>query len=186
MSKMFSDLNKKKITYGIIILFIMSALLIHLMNVPIFSLNIHGELSESFKTVDELKQKADIIVEADVVKANSIKYNNVVFTLSDVVIKKTYKGHLQNNEYIKILETGGVYNNIEHTFEGQKTLKRQEKAILFLKKYVGPVTKDQAYTVLGVYQGKFNLDSSGNIVSKNLEYTTQLDLITNKNELNLE
>ncbi|WP_010499914.1 hypothetical protein [Paenibacillus elgii] len=183
---MFLGLKRKTVTFGIIALLITTALLIHLLNVPIVTVNSYGELSESFKTVDGLKQKADIIVETDVMKANPIKYNNVVFTVSDVVIKKAYKGHHQINEQIKILETGGVYNNIEHTFEGQKTLKSQEKAILFLKKYVGPVTKDQAYTVLGVYQGKFNLDSSGNIISKKVEHPTQLDLIANKNQLNLE
>ncbi|MBA2939136.1 hypothetical protein HZF08_12545 [Paenibacillus sp. CGMCC 1.16610] len=179
------SLNKNKIILGLIIALCLSTLLIYLLNIPVLTFNSHGELSESFSTVDELKQKAEVIVEVNISDAKAEKYNEVVFTLSNAEVKKIYKGELQNKTSINILETGGVHNHIEHTFEGEKTLKKQDTAILFLKKYNGPVTKE-AYVILGMYQGKFKLDKSGTVIGKNKELPTGLNAITNKHNLNLE
>lgn len=180
------SLNKNKIIFGLFIALCLSALLIYLSNIPLLTFNSHGELSESFSTVDELKQKAEVIVEVNISDAKAKKYNDVVFTLSSAEVKKIYKGDLQKKTYLNILETGGVHNNIEHTFEGEKTLKKQDNAILFLKKYNGPITNEEAYVILGMYQGKFKLDKSGAIIGKNKELPTDLNALTNKQSLNLE
>jgi len=59
------------------------------------------------------------------------------------------------------LETGGQIDNKEYSIEGNDVLRENEKAILFLEKYEGPVAED-AYVVLGVYQGKFKINPDNN------------------------
>lgn len=86
------SLNKNKLIFGLIIAICLSALLIYLSNIPVLTFNSHGELSESFSTLDELKQKAEAIVEVNISDAKAEKYNDVVFTLSNAEVKRYIKG----------------------------------------------------------------------------------------------
>lgn len=43
---------------------------------------------------------------------------------------------------------------MNYAFDGNEVFKENEKALVFLDKYTGPVA-DDAYVVLGVYQGKY-------------------------------
>ncbi|MBP2002585.1 hypothetical protein J2Z69_003671 [Paenibacillus shirakamiensis] len=122
-----------------------------------------GDLAEGFETVDELKNSSEVIVEVEADKGTSFEYNHAIFTSTRVKINKIYKGEL-NVDYIKVLETGGFYHNSENVLEGNYVLQSGEKAILFLDKYIGPVTSN-SYVVKGAYQGKFVFVEGSDFIS---------------------
>lgn len=161
----------------------MLAAAIRVMNVPLFTIHSTGELSESFSTTDSFKTNADLIVEMKKTGGKSFKYEGVAFTLSTGSVTAIYKGKLADKKEIKILETGGVVHHIKYTFEGHEVLKNNDTAIVFLRKYNGPATDEEAYVILGEFQGKFKLDAEGNIIDPHKYLSEPLKSIRSKAEL---
>lgn len=122
--------------------------------------NLSLSLTREYKTLEDLKNAAEVITQVEIDNSKSFTYNDVPFTISDAKLIKTYKGNIFNDK-INLLETGGQIDNKEYSPEGNDVLKKREKAILFLKKYEGPIT-DDAYVILGVYQGKYKISSDDN------------------------
>jgi len=120
-----------------------------------------------------------LIAEVEIEKSDSFPYKHVVFTLSEAKLLHVYKGEVQNDETIKILETGGYKDGTEYTFEGNKVFTEKETAIVFLEKYEGPIV-DYAYVIKGGYQGKFVTDGHtgkpANGVQKGLQVKTMEEL----------
>jgi hypothetical protein len=132
--------------------------------------DMHLSLSKGYESISELANDADIIAEVEVTSSNTLSYYDVPFTVSNADLLDTYKGGTTGTT-INLLETGGIIDNQEYSPEGNDVLKENDKAILFLQKYEGPITND-AYVVLGVYQGKFKIDSDNNslIAPKNAPF----------------
>ncbi|GED71157.1 hypothetical protein BRE01_48590 [Brevibacillus reuszeri] len=149
------------------------------------SVRYSGHLVKNYETADELKKDADLVLEIEATDSSSLEYKNIVFTLINAKVKKEFKaGKKFKDKEIKILETGGYYEGKNYLFEDNEVLKEGDKTIVFLKKYEGPIA-DDAYVILGAYQGKFNLDKNGNIKeSKKLD--GRLSEINNMNDLQLD
>lgn len=142
-----------------------------------------GELERIYSSVEELKNDAEFMVDIRVNSTQSLQYKEVVFTLSEVNVNQVYSGML-NTKNITILETGGIYNNRNHTFNGNEALKTGDEAVLFIKKYEGPVAQD-VYVILGVYQGKFSLKDGDEIIPSK-EVMPGLESLRKKSDLILE
>ncbi|KPC74654.1 hypothetical protein ADL26_09430 [Thermoactinomyces vulgaris] len=120
-------------------------------------------LDKQYSSVDEMKQEAQLIVEGTAsTKQQGIRYQNMLFTVTDFHINKTIKGHA-DNKTIRILETGGFDGKNYLTVEGNKIMDKNQSYVLFLQKYQGSVTNQDAYVIIGAYQGKFAVD--GNTIS---------------------
>lgn len=127
--------------------------------------DVSGEVVEDFDSIQKLNESAEVIAKVEINVSESFQYKNVVFTLSDAKVKQVYKGDVEPENVIKILETGGYKDGTEYTFEGNEVFETGEKAYVYLEKYEGPVAKD-AYVIKGVYQGKF-LEEEGELLSPN-------------------
>jgi hypothetical protein len=143
------------------------------------AVNISGDVHERFTTIEQLKDSSELIAKVEIEKSDSFPYKHVVFTLSEAKLLHVYKGEVQNDETIKILETGGYKDGTEYTFEGNKVFTEKETAIVFLEKYEGPIV-DHAYVIKGGYQGKFVTDGHtvkpANGVQKGLQVKTMEEL----------
>ncbi|TVX88166.1 hypothetical protein [Paenibacillus agilis] len=172
---------------GKITVLILSCLLVvatlRIMDVPVLTINSTGELSVFYDNMHELFKDADLIVEVEITSGKSFEYDDVAFTLSTANISTLYKGTNPNIQNLKILETGGVVNNIQYTFEENEVLKNNQRAVLFLKKYVGPVVEGEAFIILGEYQGKFVINEEGNIIHSNSYLSQQLKEIQHISQL---
>lgn len=118
------------------------------------TVEVSGDLAIQYKSVDELKRNAEIIVRVKAEKVKSLTFQNTVFTVSTNDVQKVYKGTSVPST-LKVLETGGLIGDKNYVFESSPVLSPGEEAVLFLERYDGPITND-AYVVLGAFQGKFN------------------------------
>jgi hypothetical protein len=128
-------------------------------NLPLYTNEFGASLTTSYDSVEGIKKSADVIAEVEIKDLEYFEYSNIPFTLSNAVVTNVHKGDIKQMETIHVLETGGVIDNVEYAFEGEKVLKKDEKAIVFLNVYEGPIKPDvKKYVVAGVYQGKFRID----------------------------
>lgn len=149
-----TKINKKLLIIVIGLAIIFSFVIVfYFLNIPVYTINQTGEISDGYSTIQALKSDSSLIARVNIRDVETLKYNDVIFTISNATITNVFKGNIEPRT-IRILETGGIHNNIEYVFEENKVFKRNEKAIVFLKKYKGPIV-DDAYVVLGVFQGKF-------------------------------
>ncbi|MGG1553391.1 hypothetical protein [Paenibacillus ferrarius] len=127
-----------------------------------------SSLVKEYSTLGELTSDAEDIAEINVLSQETITYLDVPFTISTVTVKSALKGSIKEGDTIKVIETGGEYSPIGKDgkelpktnlkFNGIEVLSKNDHAILFLNKFVGPQVKD-AYVPVGVYQGKFKVIS---------------------------
>ncbi|CAG7645000.1 hypothetical protein PAESOLCIP111_04854 [Paenibacillus solanacearum] len=177
----------RRITFPrlVLIALILAAIIIYTFNIPIYTVESHGEISDQYNSIQELNDSADLVVLAEVGSTKGFKYKEVPFTLSLMSISKVIKGEKKQNDTIQVLETGGIINNVEYTFEETKALKKQDKAVLYLKKYVGPIVSGDAYVVLGVFQGKFKVSETGEVIGSSKHLSDNLKKIKTLKDLNL-
>ncbi|REB06017.1 hypothetical protein DVB69_13855 [Sporosarcina sp. BI001-red] len=153
--------------------------------------DVHAEadIVDHFSNVEELSARAELILEVDVNSTESIDFGDLVFTVSNNTVKKVYKGN-EDMKSVSILETGGIGRlNVNGKraeanliLNDNEEFKKKDKAIVYLEKYEGPIAKD-CYVILGVYQGKFKLKNTNEIVppnsselSKEIDQLSDLDL----------
>lgn len=184
MGSLKSWSTKKIILSVTLLLAIATVLFFYINQIPVMKINMSGELSEGFQSIEELTNSSEIIAKVNIQNSKSISYEDVVFSLASANVMKVFKGDYPN-QTITILETGGIKNNIEYVFEDNKTLKKNEQAILFLRKYNGPITKD-AYVILGVFQGKFLLEKDSNHVINGKNKLGELAQVNSIEALNLK
>ncbi|QGQ97653.1 hypothetical protein EHS13_23560 [Paenibacillus psychroresistens] len=133
-------------------------------------------LVKSYGTLDELVSNAVEIVEINVLNQETFTYKDIPFTISSVTVLSTLKGSVLKGDTIRIVETGGEYNPTDKegkalpktTFKlnGIPVLEKGEHDIIMLSKFIGPQIEGEAYTPLGVYQGRFRFDSSGQLIQQ--------------------
>jgi hypothetical protein len=138
-------------------------------------------LTKIYKSISELKDDSDIIIEGTVKDTTSVMQGPVPFTISQVHVDEVYMSNdpdIVRGGEAHIIETGGIINPDfqikeflekfpgkpidsgkvkpkEMTMDGISVLKPYNHAILFAKRYTGKATQEKAYVILGVYQGKF-------------------------------
>ena len=88
--------------------------------------NLHASNARDFTTVDELKQKADIIAEIEINQSQATLFKDVVFTLSDAQIIKTFKGTAPAD--LNILETGGIFQNKKFVLNDNEAFSKGHRA----------------------------------------------------------
>ncbi|WP_150265603.1 hypothetical protein [Paenibacillus tepidiphilus] len=147
----------------------------------------HGDLANNYNTVTELTYDSEAIYKVEVINSKSFEYEGVVFTVSTANVVENYKGDVISS-FVNILETGGNYNNTEYVFEDSSVLKSGDKAVVYLKKYEGPIPEAQgAFVISGVYQGKFNIDeASGDLLVPAAVEQQELTEVRSLIDLNLE
>jgi hypothetical protein len=138
-------------------------------------------LSERYNSIKELKTEAFDMVEVDVKSNESVLYHELGFTISTVEIISSLNGNFEQGQQIRIVQTGGRYEYtgknpkipkgqvIETTMMGIPVMAPSEKYFLFIKKYEGEVTND-AYRILGLFQGKFKIKDNDVIQNAPEEY----------------
>jgi len=130
------------------------------------------DLANSYASLEELTADSKLIVEADLTHdVSQLNYKGANFAITEVLIKDVIKGESSlNNQTVSILEL--------EQFNLQAT-RQSDRHVLFLDKYIGPVTED-AYVITGVYQGKFSINAQGLIHYDALDYN---GLVTFQNKL---
>ncbi|NUU62621.1 hypothetical protein [Paenibacillus agri] len=145
----------------------------------------HGDLAFNYTTVQDITYDSDSIYEVSVTNTNSFEYKDIVFTLSEASVNNLFNG--EDISTVKILETGGTLNNVEYLFEEGGVLKPGDTAIVYLKKYIGPIPEAQgAYVISGVYQGKFDMDKSTKKLTPAATEQEELSEVQWLSDLNLE
>ncbi|WP_135549230.1 hypothetical protein [Paenibacillus cymbidii] len=155
--------------------------IVYTLNIPLRTVDTGGELTKGYSSVNDLKDSSELIAEVLIADSDALKYKNVVFTVQSAQVQKLFKGNADTKN-IQILETGGVYGNVEYTFEKNKVMKKGEKAVVFLEKYKGPILKD-AYVILGVFHGKFTFDEDGDLTPSH-ETVGEISTVKNLGDLN--
>lgn len=127
-----------------------------------------SSLMKTYKTLEGLTSDAEAIAEVKVLSQETITHLDVPFTISTVKVVSTLKGSFNEGDTIKIIETGGEFTPHDKNgkelpkanlkFNGIEVLDKNDHAILFLDKFVGPQVEG-AYVPIGVYQGKFKVTS---------------------------
>ncbi|MDP5272841.1 hypothetical protein [Chengkuizengella axinellae] len=88
----------------------------------------------------------------------SFDYSQATFFKAEVEIKEIYRDTEKN------LKKGDTITLLQNDIVSVDPLvEKNEKVLLFLKKYTGPVIED-AYRTLGSYQGHFRINKDGDII----------------------
>jgi len=142
-------------------------------------------LTKYFKSISELNQYSDIIIEGVVKNTKYETYVHSIFTVSEIEINEVYKndGNAAKGSTICVVEPGGIMdkefiykkykekfpdgyvdiNQIQpakETFDGVPALEKGDHVILFASKYTGGVKSENCYEPVGLYQGKFYIDGN--------------------------
>jgi len=135
-----------------------------------------ASLVHTYSTLNELTSDADEITEIKVISQETINYADIPFTISTVEVLSSLKGELKAGNTIRIIETGGEYTPLGKNgkelaketfkFNGIPVLKNKEHDVIFLEKFVGPQVEGESYVPLGVYQGKFKIQTNGELVQQ--------------------
>lgn len=132
-----------------------------------------ADLEVMYSTLEEITNDSELVVEVTMTgEFEKIpEYGGSNFKLTDVEVKEVIKGdESYNGHMIKIFE-----------FAASNMTKKNDKFVLFLCKYEGPVTSEEAFVITGFYQGKFRIDDKGKI---NYEATENNGEVTFQDGLN--
>lgn len=116
-----------------------------------------AEVEEHYKSLESLVYDSTLVA---VVKAKDepeeISYKGATFITNQLDVKEVILGDENlEQQNIKLLEIGMGPTDLN-------VVNGPDKFLLFLEKYEGPVT-DNAYSVNGVYQGKFRVKKDGSL-----------------------
>jgi hypothetical protein len=138
----------------------------------------HVSMVDNYASVDDLIKDSPVIVSGTVTSPNKeFEYGHVPFSLTQFRVETALRGEVPGT--INILQT----KSYEDPF-----IKKGDKMILFLVKYVGPVAED-SYRLKGLYMGQYQIQGtsiiknkdnnlSGDSVLENLEtLKSRIDLI---------
>jgi hypothetical protein len=130
-------------------------------------------------SMKELASESDLIIRGEIIDVqpgrDRIEEDEgedddwIIPTLvSEVQVKKVIKG-TWNDKTIKVTTEGDLSD--EEYISAAAKLKKGEKVILFLIK--DPLYGDNAYTIYGMYQGKFDIDDNNQVENKH-EFASDL------------
>ncbi len=132
-----------------------------------------GELAHSYSSIAELARNATIVAIVEITSTTTLPFEQLVFTLDSVRVVDSLRGSAPNGSTLTVLETGGLLpaasakgvpqsaRAVEVSFDGVPVAHRGERYLVFLEPYRGPVAPTGSFVILGVYQGKLLLDSTG-------------------------
>lgn len=118
----------------------------------------------SFTDIKALENAADIIAEVKFSGKRETKvwgyeegdtYTN---TLTSVEVKKVHKGEVSKGEEIGVYEPAYISENGFYSIEGYNLMNKKGKYLLYLR-----TKKDGNYSVLGLYQGKYDLNETSTL-----------------------
>jgi len=140
-------------------------------------------LSKYFKSISELNQDSDIIIEGVVKNTKNVIYVQQAFTISEIDINEVYKSESKvvRGSTICVVEPGGIMDKeflykkykekfpekyidineiepVKDTFDGIPALEKGDYIIIFASKYTGGVKSEDFYEPVGLYQGKFYIN----------------------------
>lgn len=136
--------------------------------------SISGILRHNYRTLAELTRDADVIARGRVTRTQASVIGGLPFMTITLEILDPVRGLAQRGQRIALTNTGGVLPRsvvkdgstgrphgrvIEASFEGVPVMRHGEEFLVFLRRD----SNDIPYTVLGEYQGRFLVDSSGTI-----------------------
>lgn len=144
-------------------------------------IDIGASIHKTYTSIQDLKNEAELIVEGTTLAdQTTFSFDQVLFTHTPFQINRMYKGNVEKDR-INILETGGFDGKHHWTIEGNRIMEPNQSYILFLKKYIGPVTNEESYIVLGAYQGRFVVNGQNVLPGK--EVAPSLSQIKDKQTL---
>jgi hypothetical protein len=135
-----------------------------------------SSLAKNYKLIDELIADATEISEINVVSQETMTFHEIPFTISTVSVLSSFKGIHKAGDIIRIIETGGEFTPTDKEgnalpkqtmkFNGIPVLAIDDHEVIFLAKFTGPQVDGEVYVPVGVYQGRFKLDKSGQLTQQ--------------------
>lgn len=125
-----------------------------------------ADLAELYQSLDELVLGSDLIVVVTVQDTESIVYERLPFTIATLNVENSLLGD-ETAATIRVVETGGplqgqskeepgtLSDPVDLTVNGVPVMQPGERWLLFLGRYDFEPVAGDAYSVLGVFQGKF-------------------------------
>lgn len=189
-----SYLNKKVIFAMITVIVVVVAASISMVvkRLPQETVYISGTLAE--KSIDDLYEQSALIVFGEITgKSEAFQIQNVSGSIANFTdyyfkINSTLRGSTENN-IVTVRVQGGTVGNYTEVYEFSPDFEMNHEYLLFLYKpgRGGAYnTEGDYYYVLGLTQGSFSEDSSGNFVSEHGEVISEVSLISALAENDLE
>lgn len=106
-----------------------------------------------YRSPSQMGQESPLVVQGKVASVHSFwnEKQTKIFTETVIDIDQTFKG--QSRRSARILQLGGVVDNVRMTVHGALSWKPGEEVLLFLEQY-----DNDRYRVAGFSQGKFNIE----------------------------
>ncbi|MDQ0417934.1 hypothetical protein J2Z48_002118 [Croceifilum oryzae] len=149
---------------------------------PGLTVESNGDIETIYSDIQSLTKEADVIFEGEVLSTKTKYYKDITIpsTVSQVKVVKATSGNIRVGDVLTFEEIGGFTTQkyvkessgrdfplskseekqpVEFKVNGISAMKNGEKVILF-----GGKNKDETYSVIGVYQGKFRIE--GDIIQR--------------------
>jgi hypothetical protein len=108
-----------------------------------------AEMVDNYESIDDLIKDSPIVVIGTVDSGNDeFEYGEVTFALTKFSVDTAIRGTVS-----------GTINILQTKLHEDPYLKKGDRMILFLVKYIGPVT-DDAYRLKGLYQGQYTVEGT--------------------------
>jgi len=119
-----------------------------------------AELVDNYESIDDLIKDSPVTVIGTVDSGNDeFEYGEVTFALTKFRVETTVRGTV--TDIINILQT---------KVREDPFIKKGDRMILFLTKYIGLATED-AYRLKGLYQGQYTIEGNEVVKNKNNKLT---------------
>ncbi|MDC3418342.1 hypothetical protein [Aquibacillus salsiterrae] len=148
-----------------------------------------GGFYKSYSDVDELAEKADLVIEGKVLGSRvevldmtkepenpteenapgEVQQIERIYTISKVEVTKVYKGEVEKQEIIEVKQIGGETENAILIPEEGAYLKENKKVVLFLESY-----EDSPASLLNPIQAQYTIE--GNKIVKLKDNNLKLEL----------
>ncbi|MED4749980.1 hypothetical protein [Brevibacillus choshinensis] len=118
----------------------------------------------TFPDIEALENAADVIAEVKFSGKRETKvwefeegdtYTN---SITNVEVKKVHKGEVSKGDEIEVYEPAYINENGFYSIEGYNLMDKKGKYLLYLR-----TKKDGNYSVLGLYQGKYDLNETSTL-----------------------
>lgn len=122
-----------------------------------------GSLAREYTSISEMAEESPLVVEVKVLTDPfTITHEGLLFAKNRVKVVRELKGPGGLSE-ITVLDNGGLYHGQEYAMGGMPLLHAGDRYLLFLYKYQGPITDEDAYMISGVWQGKVKIGWGGGL-----------------------
>lgn len=116
---------------------------------------------EKFHTIDELENDSELVVVANFTGERELYHREephggpgITLSKSNVGIEKVLKGDAKEEETISVFEEGYIKNDYYVNTANYKWMNKDGRYLLFLEWN----TRKDTYIIVGIYQGKYDLN----------------------------